>query len=561
MLRFPNPNSDIDHMIHLFQVIFEQLAGQETITLEDMKRVMALEGLSASCGRMGEEALVRSTRKDKSRDQIYNLAKQYAEVFRLLGWMVSTEDARLDLQFTTLGAFVYEAKDNAKKIAEQCILRIAYPNPVLDVKSNVSIRLFPCILKSMLELDGYMSRDEIIIGPMSIADDRNTNDFTTMINNIREYRQKKDLFTPMRALLKKCGLQYTTSGNYTRMPLAILKWAKWAETERKNVYSGRAQQFYKLTQYGYQFARNLLSLIDIRAKDLDSLENKVKNALIENSFLLMLQKGNFDISCMEDIMRQNELILSQNNLGAADLLFSPFQEISREEFCQISKLEYIFTPTNAESIANQLLSSSNKNSAQLIQKIKLDSTESSVEQESELKEIWDASGQDIKIAVNELIRRHRNDNKDIYYPLVAKLFTCAGYPCSDSPSGSNYQRWDARIDISNEYIPIEIKSPGEEEQVSVKAIRQAAENHIILSSRMPSKTRPELTSLAVCFRYPNKRAEVNDLIHYFYKAFDIKIGVIDLENLATLAFSYTFLHQKMALNDLENLNGFLNLTH
>ena len=77
------------------------------------------------------------------------------------------------------------------------------------------------------------------------------------------------------------------------------------------------------------------------------------------------------------------------------------------------------------------------------------------------------------------------------------LFRVMGLDCQASRPGDNGARWDAIIVDSEESIPIEIKSPTEEQHLSLKAIRQALENKVILLSRETHPTLPETTSLAV----------------------------------------------------------------
>ena len=203
MLRFPNPGSDIRCLIRLFQSLFLELAAAKNFSLDDMSKAMVMNNLAASCGRMGEEALARSTRDDRSRDPLYNQSKMYSELFRALGWVTSAPDSRLNFRFTTLGAHVAFAGAAAEKLALRCILGITFPNPVLDIKFEASVRPFVCILRAMKALGGYMSRDEIILGPMSITNDRDPNDFADMLRRIRGYRTARNIQDPLNQLLKK----------------------------------------------------------------------------------------------------------------------------------------------------------------------------------------------------------------------------------------------------------------------------------------------------------------------------------------------------------------------
>ena len=176
MIRIPNPGSDIDIFIRIFKKLFDELKDRENFDLDDISRAMIKRSNVSSQGAIGSEALRRSTREDRSRDPIYNQSKMYAELFRTLGWLQSTTSA-LCFSFSLLGEHVATAK-TPKALASECLLGLAYPNDVLGIKGEQSVRLFLAILRAMSRLDGTISRDEMIVGPMSINDDRDEKIFS-----------------------------------------------------------------------------------------------------------------------------------------------------------------------------------------------------------------------------------------------------------------------------------------------------------------------------------------------------------------------------------------------
>ena len=125
-----------------------------------------------------------------------------------------------------------------------------------------------------------------------------------------------------------------------------------------------------------------------------------------------------------------------------------------------------------------------------------------------------------------------------FYPFVAMLFRVLGFDCQASRPGDNGARWDALIVDEANSIPIEIKSPTEEQHISLKAIRQALENKVILLSRETHPTKPETTSLVVGYYLPNDRAEVTNLLMDFMSVYGVKIGVIDLLTLLRISVSH-----------------------
>jgi len=546
----------------LFQSLFAELSDQECFSLDDMSTAMVMNNLAASCGRMGDAALERSTREDRTRDPLYNQSKMYSELFRALGWVTSSEKSRLRFYFTTLGAYVAEAGTAADDLVKLCIVGIAFPNPVLDIKFETSVRPFVCILRAMLALDGIICRDEIILGPMSIRNDRDPALFRNMIEGIRSLRRSRDLSKPLHDLLRERKIAKTTSENYTRFPLGVLKWSQWATTCELNIYRGRAQRFYKLTSAGKKFLTSTQDYDDIRANDVEKMDPKLRTAFVENSFYNMLNKSNFDLSPIRDTFNKNEAILQGNNIDSSKTFFSPFQEMNQIGLASSSEIPVVFhSPTNEwREREKTSIERGHFDSKIRFKKIHLTNTDMpQTIHDTELSSVWQKANGSIEEAALLLSQLHENDNKDIFYPLVAKLFSTADFPCQTSRTGVNYQRWDASIELNGYYIPIEIKSPGEEKQLSVKAIRQAVENHIILLSRLPERSKPNHTSLAVGYQYPNDRAEVSELIDNVYNAFGFNIGVLDFKVLAMIAFANAFTKQKMSPCDLESLHGFLDI--
>ena len=108
-------------------------------------------------------------------------------------------------------------------------------------------------------------------------------------------------------------------------------------------------------------------------------------------------------------------------------------------------------------------------------------------------------------------------------------------------------------------VPIEIKSPSEEHFLSTKAVRQAIENKVILLARGGLDTAPELTSLIVGYKIPNKRGDLFALIDDMYAAYGFKIGVLDLRALVLLAMRAITESVTIDEKQLSHLKGFLDV--
>ena len=124
-----------------------------------------------------------------------------------------------------------------------------------------------------------------------------------------------------------------------------------------------------------------------------------------------------------------------------------------------------------------------------------------------------------------------------FYPLVADLLGFVFERDAYAPSaGNNNMRYDVIIPDDQYSIPVEVKSPTEEEMLSVKAIRQALENKVILLARKPYTTTYDVSSFACGFKVPNKRSDVYKLIMEIYETYKINISILDIETLIKAAF-------------------------
>jgi hypothetical protein len=83
MIRFANPGSDISSFIKIYVELYNALKDRYSFGLDDISKTLVEKNLATSCGYMGQEALSRSTRKDRSRDQLYNQSKMYSELFKI----------------------------------------------------------------------------------------------------------------------------------------------------------------------------------------------------------------------------------------------------------------------------------------------------------------------------------------------------------------------------------------------------------------------------------------------------------------------------------------------
>jgi hypothetical protein len=163
----------------------------------------------------------------------------------------------------------------------------------------------------------------------------------------------------------------------------------------------------------------------------------------------------------------------------------------------------------------------------------------------------------VQAATAAFLEAHSKDTQMAFYPLVSSMFRIIGFQCDYSRAGVNYQRWDAWIITKGTAIPIEIKSPTEEQFLSTKAVRQALENKIVLLSRGGLVTKAGVSTLIVGYKIPNERSEMSTLIDDIFSTYEISIGVIDLRVLTTLAIKAVCEEITIDSNQLIRLRGFL----
>jgi hypothetical protein len=347
-LRFPNPGSDFHKFVGAFQVIARALKSEPNFDLDDAARVLVHAGQASSSGAIGAEALRRSTRQDRSRDPLYNQLKMYTEIYRMLGW-VHPVDRKLSFRITPLGAHVeatYGSGDpHIAALIQQCLVSIAFPNPNTIGRGVANVRPFLTMLRFFDALDGYASRDELIVGVYTLSDDTNTRDFERSVSRIRALRKSGP--DALRASLARAAgaVQVNTLKNYTRFPLGALKseLISWAQPESTDSKFDERVLIYRLTESGRRFARAHANLRDIRSEELTSANLSEKAHFLALAHYMMYERtglglasAGIDIGPLADGCAR-----LLENLGIADprdILFSPFQQADHTDIARAMSL-------------------------------------------------------------------------------------------------------------------------------------------------------------------------------------------------------------------------------
>lgn len=250
-------------------------------------------------------------------------------------------------------------------------------------------------------------------------------------------------------------------------------------------------------------------------------------------------------------------------LHGKEILFSPYQTLRCTEVeAALGIVRKAGTKVKTSAVVPEI-----ERTDSLINQLPLSVPAQSVNSE-------DAEIKDFKDEISEIKRIvHTNDKvvqrvfesritatQTSFYPFIAMLFRVMGLDCQASRPGDNGARWDAIVVHETNSIPIEIKSPTEEQHLSMKAIRQALENKVILLSRKTHITTPDTSSLAVGYYLPNDRAEVTRLIKDIKEVYGFRIGVIDLKTLITIAVSIIEDNKSFDLKRLFELEGYADAT-
>ena len=497
MIRFRNPSSSLETMLASFEQLYTELRDKEYFDNDDIAIVLAKANLMASSGFTGNEALALGANKNRSRDKTYNNAKMFAEIFRLLGLISVVNNVSSNYRFTYIGDHMVVPGVDKKALVEQCILGMNNPNRIMDVSYDESVRFFSCVLLTMDQLDGCICRDEMILGPMCVNDNSPT-EFINMIHRIKvirgNYRKlQSELETLARSLQgnKKGGMNVTSVQNCTRFPISVLKYCNWVCSENNTIY-GRNVRFMRLTEHGKETVQELKNLKDIRLMDYERSSYNQKQALIRLGAYAMLGRAKFNLSSVSEVI-ESDTEKCKTILEGKDLLFSPYQTLEYSTVNTALNIEIIPKQSERDSIRrSSIMTTYQKELSQTLVSTRIvlnKNAQNVINYDTRDVQIYVehvralyAKTKRASRVVDIIVKEHINDKKTEFYPLVETLFKIIGVDCHKSRDGVNGERWDAMIRDPQRSIPIEIKSPTEELHLSIKAIRQALENKIILLS-------------------------------------------------------------------------------
>lgn len=568
MIRFRNPGTQYSTQIQVIKELYRNLGTQKSFSLDDMAIVIAKSKLMTAYGYAGKQAIELSNTDQESLNSAKMNAKMYAEVFRMLGWVTPySNKTSYPLVFTFIGAHVATTDGDLMPLYEQCVLGINNPTELTDNLSYTeNSRFFKCALRTLIDLGGIMYKHELCLGPMSI-NDNNEEEYQQMISNIKKIRgSEQRLKEAFKSLADSLRMKEDPVDNCTRLPIAFMKSCGWIESVNDTSLYNKSKICFKITQHGIDVYNSIKNMVDIRLNDFNKFDIDVQNALIRFGLYSMLLRSDYDLSSVIEIIKQDAFVI-EKKFGNNEILFSPCQTLNRQKVEKALGLELENSTESTLKLSTFDSKAKDRETAFAYSHIKLDTKNMLVKDflTSPVDKMFLLEVSNLKTnnlsneeIVNYLFAKYKTATQSVFYPLISTLFRIMGLNCSFSRPGDNGARWDAIIDDEKRSIPIEIKSPTEEEHLSIKAIRQALENKIILLSRKTHITDIETTSLAVGYYLPNERAEVFRLIQDIKATFGYRIGVIDFKSLLTISISILLDNKGFDINKIFLLEGLIN---
>lgn len=539
MLRFPNPGSTLENFIKIFVNLSNNLSDY-IFTLDDMVSITVNKGLASSSGFIGNEAIKQSTRKDRSRDPLYNQLKMYSELYRHLGWIKSSPDSSLNFLITPFGIKVAKSNNKMHQFILS-ILCISFPNNSIETKSNFNIKPFFTILKIIKKIDEKISRDELIICLLSCPDDFGSKNINLIIEKIKRLRKNKNTLENLNKISLQKKIAVNTLKNYTRVPIMFL---------RDSGLLIKKDSYFYLTNLGYSYVKNIDEMLDLRLQNILDIKKEFFNPL------------NFQIyNNLFQIDKTNKTII-QALKTKKQILFNPYQQLDANKLSEIFKWNIKLPKFNGKNSINNI--KNNNYQSILTNKLILINTENKIIQKNKNQIPYDEikklkSENEIKEYTSIFCNNYKESKQNTFYPIVQLLFNSLGLKSINSRYGVNYERWDSIIFHNKKIVPIEIKSPTEEFHVNIKSIRQALENKIVLLSRYPNYADLDYTSLVVGYNKPNNRSDIVKLIIDIEKTYNFKIGIIDFYTLTFSVFASINKSKSIKINQILNLKGFLEI--
>lgn len=346
VFRFSNAVSDISKFIDTYKTLYKELKGKKYFDHDDARDALIKHSLVSSSGAIGEEAVKRSVREDRSRDPLYNQLKMYSEVFRMLGWY-RPAISKTTFNFTELGYYISTSDEElVKSIFKFTFYSIVTPNNLVKNNFGNICRPIKCILDIGEQADKQISRDEIITHIFTIENDLDMEEDLILANINKDRFEKSKLRNTMNSLVSDVEIQKTTLENYTRFPIAGCKYCEWfTEMRVKTNDRMHSLKYFGITDEAIEYNNHFKNKLDLRYAMIEHFSQDEKSAFTYLMFLKNLDFIGYNIDEEAKLLIDKLEILSKKifeSLGinnADDIHYSSIQQSTTRDFQCIDNLE------------------------------------------------------------------------------------------------------------------------------------------------------------------------------------------------------------------------------
>lgn len=346
VFRFSNAVSDIAKFISTYKTLYEDLKNEPHFDHDKARDALIRHSLVSSSGAIGNEAINRSVRADRSRDPLYNQLKMYSEIFRMLGWYQPANN-RTSFNFTPISDYIIENGNNiVNNIYKFNFYSIVSPNNLVNNVFNTTNRPIKSLLNLAKYTDKLISRDEIILDVLTIENDLLLN-FKTLAS-ITKGRRFDDIKIKqdINLLVANESISETTLQNYTRFPIAGCKYVKWFnETSKKSTSTKKKLKYFEVTDEAINYNNLFADKYDLRYFLIKDFDIDTRSAFTYLMFLKNLEFIGFEIDDEETTALVTKLealskpIFDKLNIQTSnDVFYSSVQQSKKEDFENIQNL-------------------------------------------------------------------------------------------------------------------------------------------------------------------------------------------------------------------------------
>lgn len=476
-----------------------------------------------SAGKMGDDiiALANDTVSDESRNSVLQNAKQRMQILRVLGLVASDYDAE-QYAITDLGQKVLNRVFPAKagelpdyRLLRESFMGISATSEVYNYNCEINFNCYlgygVCYALACLDY-------KIAVKDMPCLATYAITEIDNFVNDVKHYRSLNQNIPTSHDHYPKTqqGDPLRDVTNITRTINQILRICDILE--RKNVKENGIN-YYVCTENGKTYVDEIKR--NFRRKHFWTPQTFRKENLISQKkycnigYNNMLDRGGYDIpATTKDFIT----------------VFSPYQLIPETNVNWLLEKDLRKPPVAKETQVQILNSQISNNTLRLKPEYRTqeqyeDFIKNNSSKTTIIAEILKAKkdGKAKEDLIEELLLRHKFNDKELFYPFVHSLLGALGLECRGEVG-----RYDAYVEYGTHVIPAEIKSYTETPSYNMKGVRQALENKIC---SYKDETDLEYASLLIGYSHPNSTTEIQDFIAATFDEWNVKIIAFDLKTI------------------------------